>query len=72
MKIIKQGKTKEQLKAMLNKTKRFKCRTCECVFEADEGEYIEEEHGTTYCVCPNCSKNAFLQRVRNHGIPMEF
>lgn len=64
MKILKQGKTKEELKAILNKTKRFECKTCGCIFEADEGEYVEEEHGTTYCACPNCGKNAFDVRMR--------
>lgn len=59
MKIIKRGKTKGELKAILNKTKRFECKTCGCIFEANKGEYTEEEHGTTYCVCPNCDKNAF-------------
>lgn len=35
MKIIKEGKPKEELKVILNKTKRFECKTCGCVFEAD-------------------------------------
>lgn len=64
MKIIKQGKTEKELKAILNKTKRFECKTCGCIFEADKGEYVEEEHGTTYCVCPNCSRNAFEVKMR--------
>lgn len=64
MKLIVQGKTNEELKAILNTTKRFECKTCGCVFEADEGEYTEEEYGTTYCVCPNCGKNAFEVEMR--------
>lgn len=64
MNIIKQGKSKEELKSILNKTKRFECKTCGCVFEADKGEYIIEEYGTTYCVCPNCGKNAFEVKMR--------
>ena len=64
MKIIKQGKTKEELKVILNATKRFECKTCGCVFEADKGEYVEEEYGTTYCACPNCGKNAFEVKMR--------
>lgn len=67
MKIIKQGKSKEELEAILNKTKRFKCKTCGCVFEADEGEYDEEDNFYTciyYCKCPNCGKNAFEVKMR--------
>lgn len=63
MKIIKQGKTEEELKVILNKTKRFKCKTCGCIFEADKGEYeysssCLNEGGYYYCICPNCKKNA--------------
>ena len=62
MKIIKQGKSKEELKAIFNKIKRFECKTCGCIFEADEDEYeCEEEYtySTYYCKCPNCTKEAF-------------
>lgn len=63
MKIIKQGIPKEELKAILNKTKRFECRTCGCVFEADGDEYIHSTYIRTvqgndplyYCKCPNCN-----------------
>lgn len=67
MNIIKQGKSKEELKSILNKTKRFECKTCGCIFEADEGEYIEEDDFYTcvyYCKCPNCEQNAFEVRMR--------
>jgi Zn finger protein HypA/HybF involved in hydrogenase expression len=62
MKIIKQGKTKEELKAIFNETKRFECRTCGCVFEANKDEYEYEDdyiYSAHYCKCPNCG-----QRVR--------
>lgn len=67
MKIIKKGKTKEELKAILNKTKRFECKTCGCVFEANEDEYeVEEEwiYSTYYCFCPNCGKESFEVKMR--------
>lgn len=75
MKIIKQGKTKEELKAILNKTKRFECKMCGCIFEADEGEYIEEDcfySFSFYCKCPNCGKIAIekhgkTEKVRDEG-----
>lgn len=67
MKIIKEGKSKEELKAILNKTKRFECKTCGCVFEADEEEYDEEDNFYTciyYCKCPNCGRNGFEVKMR--------
>lgn len=67
MKIIKQGKTKEELKAILNKTKRFECKTCGCIFEADEGEYETEEvqiYSYHYCKCPNCGQKANEVKMR--------
>lgn len=39
MKIIKQGKSKAEIEKIKNVVKRFKCLTCECVFEADNNEY---------------------------------
>lgn len=57
MKIIKQGKTEEELKAILKETKCFECKTCGCVFEADKGEYTyTTQYNEThyYCKCPNC------------------
>lgn len=70
MKIIKQGKTKEELKAILNKTKRFECKTCGCIFEADEGEYETEEvqiYSYHYCKCPNCGQKANEVKMRETG-----
>ena len=52
MKIIKEG----SLNLLLG-IKRFECRNCGCIFEAEEGEY---KHGQQYnedyyyCDCPYC------------------
>lgn len=58
MEIIKQGKSKEELKKVLRHTIRFTCTTCDCVFEADKDEYsISSEYGfytVRTCICPNC------------------
>lgn len=68
MNIIKQGKSKEELKPILNATKRFECSTCGCVFEADKGEYKFEEdyiYSSYYCKCPNCKvDNAHEVKMR--------
>lgn len=67
MKVIKQGKTKEELKAKLKATKRFECKTCGCVFEADEDEYEFEEdyiYSSYYCKCPNCGQRANEVKMR--------
>lgn len=67
MKIIKQGLTKEQLEKRLKQTKRFECDKCNCVFEADKGEYEEEQdyiYITRTCTCPNCGNRAFELRMR--------
>lgn len=62
MKIIKQGKSKAEIKKIKNIVKRFKCLTCECVFEADNNEYKSSQVYTYvpyYCKCPNCGDDAF-------------
>lgn len=67
MKIIKEGKTKEELEKILKNTKRFECKTCGCIFEADDGEYELEEdwiYTTYHCRCPNCERRAFEVRTR--------
>ncbi len=66
MKVIKQGKSKEELKAILNKTKRFECPTCGCIFEADEDEYDVDNdfYSSFYCKCPNCGRNGFEVKMR--------
>lgn len=60
MKIIKQGKTEKELEAILNKTKRFECETCGCIFEAAWDEYTHRSYlneTVYYCKCPNCRVN---------------
>lgn len=67
MRIIKQGMTKAEIEKIKKVVKRFKCRTCECIFEADKTEYESEEeytYITYYCKCPNCEDNAFELRMR--------
>lgn len=68
MKIIKQGKSKEKLEAILKATKRFECTTCGCIFEADKGEYTHTtQYNEThyYCKCPNCKiHNAYEVKMR--------
>lgn len=67
MKIIKQGKTIEELEAILKKTKRFECKICGCVFEADDGEYkwVEDHiYGAYVCDCPNCCHRAVQVTTR--------
>ena len=52
MKIIKEGNL-----GLLKRTKRFECRECGCVFEADKGEYKESNcqwELEVTCVCPCC------------------
>ena len=65
MKIIKQGISGDELNRKLKQTRRFECRTCGCVFEADKDEYeIETEYiyTTCYCACPNCKTRVFYNR----------
>lgn len=67
MKIIKEGKSKEEIKAILNETKRFECKTCGCVFEADKGEYEYLDdyiYGEYYAECPNCCQRAREVKMR--------
>lgn len=66
MKIIRQGKSKEEIEKLLKQTKRFACTLCDCIFEADLGEYkYEEEYIYTsyYCECPNCGRIAYEARL---------
>lgn len=67
MKVIKQGKSKEELKAILSRTKRFECKICGCIFEADYDEYETEEvqiYSYHYCKCPNCGQKANEVKMR--------
>jgi len=57
MKIIRQGKTPEELRVRVV----FECYHCNCKFEADDTEYahdINQHDGETYSsCCPNCGHN---------------
>lgn len=42
--------------------KRFHCRFCGCIFEANSDEYVFEEFqliGYHYCLCPTCGQKAY-------------
>lgn len=59
MKIIQEGSEKQ-----LNKIKRFECRNCGCIFEADKTEYkSENQYNETsyYCECPFCKRHTFKE-----------
>ena len=56
MKIIKVG-------TIENETKRFECKNCGCIFEADKGEYfmssqmqILQGMNVYQCQCPTCNR----------------
>lgn len=60
MKIIKHGK-------FYDGPQKFECENCECVFEAEDGEYekfgfvgIEEKN----CICPECGHNIYIKHKR--------
>ena len=61
MKIIKEGNLEK-----LNKTKRFACEYCGCIFEANITEYkLGVDHNETYAYakCPTCSNTANEERM---------
>lgn len=56
MKIIRQGDPDR-----LHKVKRFMCRECGCIFEADKEEYkTGNQYNESYvwCECPYCANTA--------------
>lgn len=63
MKIIQNGNPK----LVFSETKRFRCGSCGCLFEAEKDEYIT---GNQYndifyqCKCPECGKTANEIRMR--------
>lgn len=66
MKIIKEGDLTK-----LNETKKFYCRACGCVFEANKGEYIEEElqiNAIFLCECPCCGKKCVHSPFRTKSL----
>ena len=57
MKILKPGDL-----SLIKRTKRFECRNCGCIFQADKDEYkinhqYNEEYA--YCQCPFCHKTVY-------------
>lgn len=47
----------------LNKVKRFICRECGCVFEADKTEYTaDSQYNDIYykCTCPTCGNTVYI------------
>lgn len=60
--IIKDG-DKELAEKKIKETRRFECRMCGCVFEADKGEYRGEDgcdfRYYYYAKCPCCGNKAY-------------
>lgn len=57
MKIIRQGDPDR-----LHKVKRFICRECGCIFEADKEEYktgSQYNESYVWCECPYCANTAY-------------
>lgn len=66
MKIIKEGDLNK-----LKETKKFYCRACGCVFEADNEEYIKEEQQLDVifvCECPCCGKKCVNSHSRTKSL----
>ena len=61
MKILKQGKSKEEIDRITKHVRQFEWPTCGCVFEVDNTEYKyqfcqREAEEWLECECPNCGK----------------
>lgn len=73
MKILKQGKSKEEVDRIIKRVRQFECLTCGCVFEADNTEYkyqFCQREGDEWweCECPNCgarTSKSIPARARN-------
>lgn len=73
MKILKQGKSKEEVDRIIKRVRQFECLTCGCVFEADDTEYkyqFCQREGDEWweCECPNCgtrTSKSIPARARN-------
>lgn len=63
IKIIKPGKTKEELDRIDKAIKRFKCDRCDCIFETDKTVYTSRRGSANdidyVCTCPNCQSLAY-------------
>ncbi len=58
MKIIKEGDLNK-----LKKIKRFECKECGCIFEAEKNEYKQGSQYNDiyyYCECPFCHKIVYI------------
>lgn len=59
MKIIKEGNLNK-----LKKNKRFECKECGCIFEAEKNEYKEGSqynYSYYYCICPYCHQKVYTE-----------
>lgn len=59
MKIIKEGDLKK-----LKKIKRFECKECGCIFEAEKDEYkwgSQYNEAYYYCACPYCNQTVYTE-----------
>ena len=48
---------------LLKEVKRFYCRRCQCVFDAEKTEYTtENQYNETYykCTCPTCGNTVYI------------
>lgn len=58
MKILKPGKNP-------NKTKKFICKKCKCIFECEEGEceyhFDQREGGYYHAFCPTCGNLVYIK-----------
>ena len=60
MNIIKNG-DRELAENKKKQTRRFECKICGCIFEADKGEYLIKDYRCDvmyYAKCPCCGYNA--------------
>lgn len=51
MKILKQGKSKEEIDRIIKRVRQFECSICGCVFEANDTEYkyqFSQREGTEW------------------------
>lgn len=56
IKILKPGKIPDT-------TKRFECRRCGCIFEADKGDYADRDiwtHPEYFAGCPSCGTLCYV------------
>ena len=49
---------------LLKETIQFECPYCNCIFEADKGDYTKESQKNelyAWCICPTCSKTVYIE-----------